>query len=222
MAKNGDKDKEVPKHIADYKKHREKAKQIADTTELVHSEAYVTAAQEVLKDKDTNQIDYKKLDDSKVREQFVDKMTDFYLTRANAHFGTKVKSDDRFMVNQLLGAYAQITREELTHHVDKFKKRYTIGQHENVRDKLVQEQRGRLNMVAGAHLKDEHIDDLIKHVGAEKFVERTSMTLDDAKMLYGLHETHGAVTSELIKNAYLAEGHKEPIYLKKEEPKKKK
>jgi len=212
-------EEEIPKHIADFKKHREKAKRIGDTTELAHSEAYTTAAKAVL-EKD-GEIDYKLLDQADVREKFVDKMTDFYLTKANAHFGTKIKKDEVFKVNQLLTAYGALTKEELRTYVDRHKKKYTLGTHENHRDELIKKVRQRLNSVAGSHLKDEHIDDIVKHISAGNIVDTKRMTIEDAKQLYGLHENYGALTTKMIEEQYVASGLDSPIFLKKEKETKK-
>src|SRR3989344_1282751 len=65
----------------------EAVQQLIDTLEIHHHEAYTGAANKYLLDKDSKNIDYKKLKSGEVQEKFAEHMVDFYLTKAKERFG---------------------------------------------------------------------------------------------------------------------------------------
>jgi len=211
MAKEKD---DVPEHIKKYESLKKKAKRIGDTTELAHSKAYTTAAEALLKDKEGN-IDYELLDKSDIQQKFTDKMTEHYITAANKYFGSKLKPEDQFQVDQLMQAYAGVTKTELGKYVKTFGKKYTMGAHNAQMGELLKKVKDQLGKSASSHLKDEHVGDFVKHLGLEDMVDSTKMRIEDIRLLHDEYEVHGTLSPKLIENAYQKHGEPKPIYLKK-------
>ncbi len=212
---------DAPEHVKKYGGLKKKAKKILDTTKLAHSEAYVISADSLLRDKEGN-IDYGLLEKAKIQQQFVDQMVGHYIQRANEYFGTNINSEDRMQVDQLLRAYAGITKTELEKNVRTYGKKYTVETHEKVRDELIKKVAEQLSESAGAHLREEHIGDFVKHMGIEDIVDSTKMRVEDIKLLHGAYDAHGALSPKLIESTYLELGAPKPAYLREKEKKQKK
>lgn len=208
--------KKKPEHIAKYDALLKKARKIADTTEHEHSVAYSTAAEALLRDEEGN-IDYELLENPDVQQQFADKMTDHYLSKANKLFKAKLKKEDVFQKDLLLRAYAGITKTELEHLIRTHGKKYTLPRHEEVKSELMKKIRQELHRTAASHLKEEHVTDLVRHMGIEDIVDASKMRIEDAASLYPLYKERGPLSEETIRDIYREQG-VSPIFLK---PKKK-
>ena len=212
--------KEVPEHIKNFEDLKKKAKKILDTTRLHHTDAYVRAADSVLKDEKTGQIDYDLLDKTETQDRFVGKMTDYYVERANEYFGSKISVDDRYKVDQLLNAYAGVTRTELLEAVRTHGKKYTIESHEKNREELLKKVGKQLNQAAAADLTDKHVKDFIEHMGLEDIIDASKVRITDMALLHDLWQTYGTLSHKIIKNFYQEQlGVPSPVYLKKEKKK---
>lgn len=212
---------DAPEHIEKYKGLKKKAKKIIDTAKLAHSEAYIVAADSLLRDEE-GKIDYDILEKVKIQQQFVNQMVGHYIQRANEYFGTQINPEDRMQVDQLLKAYAGVTKTELEKNLRTYGKKYTVETHEKVRDELIKKVAEQLSESAGAHLREEHIGDFVEHMGIEDIVDSTKMKVEDIKLLHGAYEAHGALSPKLIESTYLELGAPKPVYLRKKPEKKEK
>src|SRR3989338_9508797 len=104
-------EKELPKHIKEFYDRDDKVRKLLDTTHAVHSEAYQKGL-DVLRD-EQGRIDYQKLEEVKVQDQFLDKLMDHYLTAAVRDLGLKEKPIDTFEQDVILQKYIGVTRGEL-------------------------------------------------------------------------------------------------------------
>lgn len=207
---------DTPKSVDKYESLKKKAKRILDTTKLAHSEAYVISADSLLRDKEGN-IDYGLLKEDNMQKKFVDSMVSHYIQRANEYFGMNINSEDRMQVDQLLKAYAGVTKTQLERNLKTHGEKYNIELHEKNRDKFVEEVGNQLYSSAGAHLKDEHAADFVKHMGIEDIVDATKMKVEDITLLHSAYESGKVLTPKIIKNFYQMQGLPEPLHLKKKE-----
>ena len=70
---------------------------------------------------DGKEVDFERLDDSKIQEQFVKTMSDMYISKAKAHFSISKDLDD-LEKEILMQAYSGVTRQQLQHTVGKYGK----------------------------------------------------------------------------------------------------
>jgi hypothetical protein len=211
-----DKKNDSQKAIEDYTKNYNKVKHIINTLKINHSKAYTTAADELLKDKKTGLYDLEKLEDSKIKAQFIKKVSEFYKNSAVEYF--QAKGDDSMKNHQLISAYGGITADQMRNLLDTHGKNYDIELHENIRDQIVKETRGKLNVAAGAHLDDEHIKGVVGEAKADKLVNMKNVSLEDALTLYEIYRNNKkSISADAIKDHYRANGKKAPVYLLKEE-----
>ena len=203
--------------IERYQQLSKKAKNILATTAIAHSHAY-TSSTDVLKDEEGN-VDYELLENPEMQKKFVDKMSSYYLDRANAYFGTKLKPEDQFQVDQLMQAYSGITKSALFQTVQRAGKNYTLQTHERQRDSLIKRIGEQLTQSASGHLTREHVPSLVEHMKAKDLVNPEHMELEDALSLYHLYDENKALTPEMIENSYRSQGQPTPHFLlKKPEP----
>jgi len=203
----------APEHIKKFKELKKKAKQIADTTDLAHSEAYNIATM-VLKNKEGN-IDYDLLEKEDIQQKFLDKMVGHYVERANKYFGSKINPKDRIQVDQLMKAYAGVTRTKLEEDMRVQGKDYTQKYHEGLRDELMKAVKEQLSSSARSHLKDKHVKDILKELpDIGKIVDEDKVRLQDAMILYDIYDQGGAISKKGIETAYKHMG-ASPPFLKK-------
>lgn len=192
------KKEEVPKHIEKYHRLKKKLRRLLDTHRLEHSQAYVKAADELLKDEEGN-IDYERLEDAKIQDRFVDKLVDHYLSKAKQAF-KGIKPKDELEEDMFLRAYGTHTRGQLSQIIRKHGKEYTIQTHEEGRDELVKKLNQELGPTTVAHLKQEHIDDIIKYTKAGDIIAKEMLSPIEGSYLLDLYEEgRGAVTLETVK-----------------------
>lgn len=187
--KNGKKE-EVPDYISKHKKLYGHARKLADTAGHTHTEAYAVAVSKHLLE--GGEVDFDKLEDAKVQDQFVKTMSDMYVSKAKAHF--KVSKDLNDLEKEILmQAYSGITRQQLQQAVEKYGKKFTHQQFEGLKNRLQNAIGERLYASAGGHLKDEHVQSIIKHMGLEGKVEAAKINADEARQLLEVYHREGSV-----------------------------
>ena len=156
------KEDKIPDYISKHKKLYHHAKKLADTAGHTHSEAYAAAVNKHLLE--GGEVDFEKLDDGKVQDQFVKTMSDMYISKAKAHFMISKDLND-LEKEILMQAYSGITRQQLQQAVEKYGKKFTHQQFEGIKNRLQNAIGERLYASAGGHLKDEHVQSIIKYMG---------------------------------------------------------
>lgn len=206
------KKEEVPDYISKHKKLYHHAKKLTDTIGQAHTEAYTAAVNKHLLD--GGEVDFDKLDDSKIQELFVKTMSDMYINKAKAHF--KVSKDlDDLEKEILMQAYSGTTQQQLKQTVSRYGKRFTHQVFDSVKAQITKNVGERLYGSAGAHLSDEHVRDIIKHVGLEDKVDAGKVNVDEARELLAAFHEEGVVSDSALRENL-------PSYkLKKKQEKKK-
>lgn len=200
---------DVPEHIKTFYEKKKKLDMLLNTTELAHSDAYNSAAKEVLKNEE-GKIDYNLLKDEDKREEFAKKMADYYVSAAQENLKSELgkgkdgKEADEFEKDILVKSYAGITYSELKKLVHENKQKYTLKAHKGISDRLVKKQSDELGPIVGNHLKEEHISDIVKHIkGLGDMVDSERMRVEDAsELLDAYDEGRGAVTHDMIENKH--------------------
>ena len=190
------KKKEVPKHIQEYYDKSQSIENIINSTTNAHSQAYLEAAK-LLVSKDGKNTDYTKLEDKAFREQFIDKLLDSYISFAEQQSGTKANTE--FEKEILLQKYVGITRAGLSEVIHEAKSKYSIQVHENIRKNLVEKQTKELAPLASSHLKEEHIEDILKHTGTAEYLNKDVLEIGKAAMLLGQYKANGELTLSNMK-----------------------
>lgn len=184
------KKEEKPEHIAKYERLRKKFHKLLHTHSHHHTKAYLDAAEALLKDEEGN-IDYEKLEDKNTQEKFVDKMMDFYLSKAKGVF--KGKPKDEFEESLMMRYFDTFTREELARLIKQHGKNYTAELHEQQKEKLQEGLIGKIGHLPHAHFREEHLPDIIKYVNAQDLVDPSKMRLEDALSLLGIYHKTGEI-----------------------------
>ncbi|MBN1377053.1 hypothetical protein JW949_01825 [Candidatus Woesearchaeota archaeon] len=183
---------DVPKSIKKFYDKHDKIKKLLDTTKAVHSEAYLKGIEKVgLKD-EKGEIDYKKLDKKEYQDNFLKAMVDHYLDKAVESLNLKEKPKDELGRSRILQAYIGITEGQLGDALREAKSDYTIGNHESIRDELIKKQHNELMPIRHAHIKDNDIEDILKHTGVKDYIKKDIQIYHLGNLL-GLYREKGEV-----------------------------
>ncbi|MBI4983686.1 hypothetical protein HZC32_03520, partial [Candidatus Woesearchaeota archaeon] len=185
--------KELPKHIKEFYDKDVKVDQLISTTEAVHSEAYLKGL-EAVKDSKTGQIDYDMLKEVKNQDAMLEKMMDHYLSHATKALGYKEKPKEELEQDLMLKRYYGVTRGELKRIMREAKHKYTLKQHEGIRDELIKKQRHELAPLRHSHLEEVHIDDILKHVRVKDYVAKDKINISHAATLLDIYKDKGEIT----------------------------
>lgn len=185
-------------------------RKLADTIQLHHEQAYTSAAEKHLKDKE-GLFDYSKLENAATQEKFAEHMADFYVTKARQYFGVgkDIKLNEQ-QVDMLLSAYSGITKTELTDTIRKAGEDFTLDTFKSAVDQVRQQIGRRLDATAASHVKEEHKVGIIKEMKLEDLVDATKMT---AEQVIGLMQTYHANQGLVPAKSY-----KKEVYYKKRAP----
>ena len=187
----------TPEFISKHKKLYGHATKLLDTASHTHNLAYSAAVEKHLRDGET--IDFERLDNSKVQEQFSKTMSDFYVGKAKQHF-KMAKDLDELDKELLLQAYVGTTSHELKAQVARYGKRFTHEQFERVKGELQENLGQRLYGAAGGHLEEEHVKEIVKHMGLEGRVDVTKINLNEARALLGaFHREEGTISDTILR-----------------------
>ncbi len=187
--------KEVPKGIAEFYDRHAKVETLLAATKEVHSRAYL-AGMEAFKNKE-GQPDYERLEDTAVQDQMLEKMVETYVTSALERLGGKGISRPAtggLEEDMFLQKYVGVTRGELRKLLRKGKKRYTLEQHEKIRDELVEKQEKELKPLRHSHLEKKDISDILGHTKVNDYVNAADLEVEQAVPLLDMYKEHGEVT----------------------------
>lgn len=196
-----DKKEEVPDHISKYLKLTKKAKNMVSTMDRHHRGAYNAAVDAVLTKDGT--VDQDLLDDKNVQVKFVDKMVDHYISKAKQQFKIQegAKFDD-LEQTLLMNAYSGTTRDQLLQEVRQHKKGFTFDYfNREVRPEMTKQIYHHLKSAAGSHLKEEHIDDIIRYTKTEGLIDKEKIRLQEAVPLLEIYEEMGMISPKQIKDS---------------------
>jgi len=208
-------------HLKKYEKRSREADNISTHLNLTHMETYAKAAKKVLKVEkdnveDIRQKDLTKLKETKYQIQMADEMADMYKEGAKEYL-SKAKKDagekwdlDEFDEALLLRALYGTTRQELRARIAQKKDGFSPNYFMELKDEMMEKIKGDLKAAAGSHLKDEHIEDIIKYTKIDQYdADPTKITLPEAIGYLEDYARLGAIPPKVIPKK-----HKKP---KKEE-----
>jgi len=191
--------KVVPKHIKSFYDKSEKLEKLLESTNIAHSKAYHTAL-EVIKGSD-GLYDHGKLKDTKVQDNFLDKMIGSYMSFAMDRLGIKEKPKDEFEQDIIMQKYIGVTKSQLKKHLRKTKDGYKLQVHEKIRDGLVEEQKKQLTPLRHSHLDMDHLDDILKHTKTSKYINKDVIQdIGEAVNLLDLYKRDGSVDKKSVKD----------------------
>lgn len=199
--------------VEKFTKNKELVKDLLESLRITHSKAYTSAADKHLYDAKTKRYDMKRLEDAKVRENFIKDLASSYEKGAMDYFSSNEKEDMK--KHQLVKAYGGMTHDLAQKYVDTHGKKYSLKLHEGIRDKLAEEVEKQLDQAAGAHLKESDKGKLLKHIKADGLVDEKLMKLDDALALYDVYDSNNKnINADAIKEFYRVRNIPAPVYLK--------
>jgi hypothetical protein len=164
----------------------DKKDKLLDTTELVHSEAYDKVVRKLLMD-DKGKVDYGKLKKSGMQKKFADELKDHYLEAARDALGISDDSKGELEDEMLIKAYTGVTSNYFREQLSTKKHQYTKGEHSGVVTKLKGAQDEELTPIAFRKIKEEHISDIIDHMGARDYIDKDKIRLPEAINLLNIH-----------------------------------
>jgi hypothetical protein len=196
--------KETPKHIDTYYKHKTKADQIIETTHHHHRQAYGAAVDKVLVDEKTGLVDYDRLKKSKNQLDFANHMTDFYVDKAISYFGLKKENEpltaeikkDIFKKDMLMRSYARVTQGELKRLLSIYKENFKFDKFDAAKEEWLKHLESDMHNLASQHLTDEHIDDIVKYTGADKYLVKANIKAHHLPRLLDAHKQFGQIPNK--------------------------
>ncbi|PIN85886.1 hypothetical protein COV19_07385 [Candidatus Woesearchaeota archaeon CG10_big_fil_rev_8_21_14_0_10_44_13] len=194
---------DIPEKIKTYYERRKKLNKLLTSTQVEGSKAYDNAT-DLLKDED-GEIDLDKLKEDDMRKQFIDKITDHYISAAKKRLKSEVKTEDEFGVDMLLSGYAQVTKAEIEQAVNEKKHQYTKDVHNEVSKDLKKKQINKLIPALSSHFEDSDVSDIVKYTKADSLVHANRMRIDDAlPFLDHFNKGKGSVTYEHVEGKHYA------------------
>ena len=189
---------------------KDKAKRITDTTDLEHRRAYNKAAEELLKDSE-GLIDYSKLKDRDIQIKFADTMSEHYIAKAREALKVDPKhKGDELYNDMIMRAYVGVTKGELKQNTVQYGQNFTFETfNERIRVPYMRQIQQTLHAAAGSHLKDQHLEDIIKHIGAENLIDKEKIRLQEAIGLFDAYEDGNRRVDKLVEGQ---------VYAKKKAP----
>ena len=183
-------------YIAKHHKLYTHATQLSDTASHTHTEAYTAAvSKHLMKD---GVVDFEKLDNDAVQKQFVKTMSDLYVSRAKEHF--KMSKDlNEVEEDLLMQTYVGVTQGLLKEQVNRYGKRFTHAQFDQIKHQIQQQLSKRMYASAGQHLDQANVGGIIKHVGLESKLDSGKVTVDEARELLETFHREGSIPDTALR-----------------------
>ncbi|MFH1276484.1 MAG: hypothetical protein ABIH82_05215 [Candidatus Woesearchaeota archaeon] len=185
--------------IEKYKQMSEHARKLSDRVNVTHTKAYLSAVDKHLLDNDGN-YDFDKLDKDLIQREFKKTMKDFYVSEAKKYFNVQDKGDlDDFQKDMLMTAYVGAADEYLNPMIEKYGRKLTPHQFEEIKQDVQRGFEQRLYSVSSSHLKHEHREEMIKHMGLVDKIKPDLINLDELKTLLRIHAKEGDITDSVLR-----------------------
>jgi hypothetical protein len=189
---------EVENAIAEHKKLYKHSKKLIDTITHSHSQAYIKAVDEHLRD-DKGQVDFDKLDDTRLQDKFADTMKDFYIEKARDYLKVSGGDLDEVQKNMLMQAYSGISDSALRDQIRKSGSDFTHQAMDSVKANIRRGLEERLYGIASKDLSQEHVEDIIKYVGVANKVDYKLISFEEAKDLLEAHHIDGTISDPTLR-----------------------
>jgi hypothetical protein len=181
----------VPDYILKHKKLYESSDVILDTLNQGLMIGYTKAVEKHLTEKD-GKIHFKSLKDNKTQQEFVETMVDHYVSDAQKALKSEGKLD-QLEKDMLLNAYQGTTTGRLKQLVSQYGAKFKHDVFKGLSGQMVKNVQERLYDSASAHLTQDHVGEIVKHVGLEGIVDATKVTDKEAGKLLEIFHEDGAV-----------------------------
>ncbi|MAG60792.1 hypothetical protein CL619_03320 [archaeon] len=207
-----------------YKLHEKNvtyAKKLADTHSHMVNKGFSEGVEKHLKDSDGN-IDFSRLDDNDVQQDFTKTITDFYVKKIKDDHGMEAKDD--FHKQMLLQAYAGITTSQLQDIVGNYGANLNYDLFSGrIAAQLTEGIRKNLYANASDHIKDSDIGGIVDKLGLkDKLRKGQQVTLEEARDLMNRHVTGGGLNESSLRDVLKKKYKGNPPKIKKDDDKKKK
>ncbi len=196
---------------------RESVKKFIDTISFWVTDSYLEGIKAVFKEipENKNIVDYNFIETAKLKDIWVETMTTYLEDRVLKYFGINEKDD--LKTPMLMKSTIGLSSHDLKNIIDEYGKDYTLQKHNLLTELLEEKITKRLYTDVGAHLNDEHVEDVIKCIeslDATHFLDVKNMSIKDALEMYDLYaESNGLFTPKYIKDHFVDKKQEIPKYL---------
>ena len=191
-------EKEDYKHLKKAETQAKAAEDMINMTDRTHREAF-NVYEGFFKSDDGRGIDYEKAKDNKLRNEAVSAAAKVYVKKAKEVL--KANPSDDLEEELLMNAYAGTTENQLKQLASQYKDKFTFRLfNESFRPQFMENIEKTLRGAAHKHLGDEHIDDIIRYTGIDKYgVDSTKVRLPEALNYLDIHRREGAVGEKQVR-----------------------
>ncbi|MBR9691391.1 hypothetical protein GOV06_01270 [Candidatus Woesearchaeota archaeon] len=199
--------KEEFEHLKKYKKRSDMRDVLVDTTNVAHTKAHVYAIDEVLRD-EKGKVRYERMKKTETQLKLADKMADSYIKDAKKSLKSELSKEDEFESELLMKAYAGVTRAELRRIAADAKEKFTLEEFEKTyKPKFMETIKETLKGAVASHLREEHIEDIIKYTGIDKHgVDYARVRLPEAIRYLDTYHEIGTVPPKSIPEEHKKKG----------------
>lgn len=167
------------KHLKDYEKKRKIAEDMVKMTERTHRAAWDAYEAHFISDEGRG-VDLEKAKDAELRKKALKDMKEVYIKKAKEVL--KASPADEFEEALLMRAYTGATEAQLKQMTSQYKDKLNFDLFQEHYKKEFMKQIGHdLRSAASSHIGEEHIDDIIKYTGVDKYgVDSSRLRLPEA------------------------------------------
>lgn len=174
----------------------------AATMEILHAEAYTTAARKVLM-KD-GLVDMSLLKDKDMQNVFIETMTGAYLDGIPKSYSGDHRPTDVLMRSLWMEGYTGLSQGTITRLVRDQMDRYTLQQHMNLTvysdESIVKDKIGRMRFTAlgESGLAQADVPSIVKYIKIEDRLDASKLKLAEATNLLRVYKREGAIANSMI------------------------
>ncbi len=180
--------KKVPQSITEFYRRSDQVDNIVDTTKRSHSKVYEVARQKL--EARAGKKGLQALEDAGHQDFFIDALIDGYLNEIKQNEKIDIPKD-KFEQDVMIQRYMGTTRTQIARNVRKHKSKYSINQHEKIRDGLTSKQKQALSAARLSHMSKGDLEDILKHTGTGKMFDKDRLSLEHGAILLDSYRETG-------------------------------
>ncbi len=209
-----EKKEKVPKHIATFNNMSEDAKQVGNMMEMNHALAYNAA---IIKNIGTKngRLNYDLLKNDDKQIAVADDIAKHHIQAAQDFFKSKLAKGSEMEKQLLMNAYAGTTQGELRQLFNRYKDKLDLNTYNNVKTDLINPIRQKMATVAMAHLKRDHINDIVNYTKSGDIVNKDALGINEGATLLTMYKRDGGISADKLLTEGKFEDHQLKAYTKK-------